>query len=74
MPTPPGSKMHLLACEHTFLKDVFECNKECVYAVGAQMGIQTAVEMGVPVSLNPDGTIQTDVLEHSGFTDYTSHT
>jgi len=72
MPDPKGGRIVLLACEHTFLKGVFECKKKCAYAIGAQMGVKVAVAMGTRVSLNSDGTIPLDLIKEMGFVDYTS--
>ena len=68
---PSTGKALLLACEHTFNPDVFECNEKCVYAIGAQMGAQIGIEMSGG-RLNRDGTIPLDMVKHAGFVDYTS--
>lgn len=73
LPDPGGSRIVLLACEHTFLKGVFQCKEKCVYAVGPQMGVKAAGSMGAPVPLAPDGTIPVDLVKELGAVDYTSN-
>ena len=68
---PSPGKAVLLACEHTFNSDVFECNEQCVYAIGAQMGAQIGIKMAGG-RLNQDGTIPLDQVKQAGFVDYTS--
>jgi hypothetical protein len=61
----------LLECEHTFKPGIFECNKQCVYSSGVQMGAQVGIEMSGG-RLNPDGTIPLRMLKQVGSKDYTS--
>jgi hypothetical protein len=72
MPDPGGGRIVLLACEHSFLKGVFECKEKCAYDIWAQMSVGVAVEMGARVPLNADGTIPLGLLKEHGLVDYTS--
>ena len=69
------SDVYMLACEHTFLEGVSECNLKCAYSIGNQVGVVAQMKMahlkGKTISLNKDGTIPLHLLIQGDFKDYT---
>jgi len=68
--------VYILACEHTFINGVSECNLKCTYGIGNQLGVLVAMQRaylrGEAVSLNKDNTIPIRLLTRNGFKDYTA--
>jgi hypothetical protein len=71
----PQGNVVCLACEHTCQADVFSCEEKCVYSIGVQMGISTAIQV-TGSRLNADGTFPiTTILQlgtSMGIRDFTS--